>query len=164
MKLTKILKKRKAMTPLMIGLIVAASVIAVLFIVMAAVIPTIDDNVSMHIPLATVQANASNHQVLIFRVICDYDAGEIYRVEILKDGEDYGYNPDISEEFHKNEVKYIQVDYFLVTENVPTEERSEGHLVFQVNTTYTLRVFYQELDASFDDYTDITFTFQAYED
>ncbi len=64
------------MTPLMIGLIVAASVVVVFFIVMAAVIPSMSHDLSMQIKDRSIKANSTlNDLSLKFNVMCDYAEG-----------------------------------------------------------------------------------------
>ncbi|MFW9922872.1 MAG: hypothetical protein ACFFDW_06235 [Candidatus Thorarchaeota archaeon] len=152
MKLSKILKNRKAMTPLMIGIIVAASVVAVLMVVMAAVVPLMHHEVYMQIREGSVKAASNDSIALKFNVMCDYDEGELWRVEIFKDGQFYGYRNIANlvtpvTPFDKNEEKTITINYFLTQlTQAPPAEIDEGRLVFQDLDEYTIVIYFRPVD------------------
>ena len=143
MKLPKILKNRKAMTPLMIGIIVAASIVAVLFIVMAAVIPAISPKVELNVKPSSVMSNSTTH--LSFQVICDFDHGNLTKIELYKDQTLYS-EVLVMYGFNVRDTKTIDVNGFTAASGVPASEISlEGFVIFQVNQTYTLRLYYQNI-------------------
>ncbi|NHJ04115.1 MAG: hypothetical protein EAX90_04785 [Candidatus Heimdallarchaeota archaeon] len=160
MKLSKILKNRKAMTPLMIGLIVAASVIAVLFIVMASVIPVIKQDVFLQIRDGSIKANSTDSISLIFNVMCDYDDGDLWSVEVYKDNQLYG-TKNVEESFVRNEERTVNLPYLLAEDGVPVSEIDSGRLVFQNGDTYVLRIYYHAPGEteSLDIYSETSFVF-----
>ncbi len=162
MKISRIIKNRKAMTPLMIGLIVAASVIAVLFIVLAAVVPSMSHDLSMQIKDRSIKGNTTiNDLSLKFTVMCDYADGEVWRAEIHKNGALYGYFSLADETpFEKNEQRLVVVAYFLAETGINQTEVDGGRLVFQNGHDYVLRVFYRPIDSEvLNTYTELGFTY-----
>jgi len=162
MKLSKILKNRKAMTPLMIGLIVAASVIAVLFVVMAAVIPVMKQEVYMQIRIGSIKANSTDSISLVFRVMCDYDDGDLWSIEVYKDSQLYG-TKNVEESFVRNEMRTIGLPYLLAEEGVPIGEISSGRLVFQNGESYVLRIYFRTAGdtETIDLYSELAFVFSS---
>jgi hypothetical protein len=167
--LTKILKKRKAMTPLMIGLIVAASVIAVVFIVMAAVIPTIDNNLVMHIRDDSVRAvsNETIDVALRLRMICDYQDGMIYKAEV--------YNTNTSELYgtyalNRTLARQTESEVIIPYFNASAAAITAGHFVNEANYTnvlkfmngaeYQLKIFYRSMDSKVDTFDIETFVYE----
>lgn len=161
MKLSRILKNRKAMTPLMIGIIVAASIIAVIFIVMAAVIPAIPRKVEMNIRTDTIKANATGDQSLKFRVICDYSDGKLIKAEVYKGETLYG-EAIIDEVFEEKEEKEIIIGAFIATASVPFLEKSGQNLVFQDGEEYTLTIYYESIDGKHTGDVSQTWKFETY--
>lgn len=137
------------MTPLMIGLIVAASVVAVLFVVMAAVIPSMSHDLSMQIKDRSIRGNTtSNDFSLKFTVMCDYADGEVWRAEIHKNGALYGYFSLADENtFEKNEQRLVIVSYFLAESGINETEVDGGKLVFQDGHEYVLKVYYRPIES-----------------
>lgn len=162
MKLSKILKNRKAMTPLMIGLIVAASVVAVLFIVMAAVIPVMKHELYMQVRANSVRANSTDSIQLRFNVLCDYTDGELWRVEIYQNNELYGFR-NVDYELYRNNETTVYVTHF-DTDNTqaPPSEVDAGRLVFQDDEQYTIRIYFRPIGSDRTDlYSETVFTFRA---
>ena len=162
MKLSKIIKNRKAMTPVMIGVIVAASVIAVLFIVMAAVIPVIKSDVDIFVNPVSIKSNSTTDQSLRFKVTCDHQDGTIYKVEIYK-GETMYAAADTDEPILNREVKEITIPGFVATEYAPASEiGSGGYLVFQHDAEYKMIIYFEDSDGSYQSTSSTTWTFVSY--
>ncbi len=150
------------MTPLMIGLIVAASVVVVFFIVMAVVIPSMSHELSMQIKDRSIKGNSTiNDLALKFNVMCDYAEGEVWRAEIHKNGELYGYFSLADEgPFEKSDQRTIIVAYFLAETGINATEVDGGRLVFQEGHDYVLRVFYRPIDSEIlDTYCELAFAY-----
>ncbi|MBD3191426.1 MAG: hypothetical protein GF308_12330 [Candidatus Heimdallarchaeota archaeon] len=162
MKLAKILKNKKAMTPIMIGIIVAASVVAVIFIVMAAVIPFIKHDVEMYVAPRTIMANSSDNTALRFDVTCDYAPGVLYKIEILQDQTVYGVVDNLDLSLENREVREIGTT-FDATANAPAGEVSGGLLVFQNGEAYTMKLYYRSPDGSSEGTSTSTWTYAAFE-
>ncbi|NPE07278.1 MAG: hypothetical protein GNW80_03260 [Asgard group archaeon] len=155
MKLSSILKNRKAMTPIMIGIIVAASVLAVFFIVMAATIPFYGQDLNMTIKANSIRGNTTDNIQLSFRMICDYDVGILKEVTILRDSIVYGDNTPMA--FRNGSAYWITLQKsqeLTVTINFtasslfpplpPEGETAEGLFIFGHFLEYTLRIYYED--------------------
>ncbi|MHA1213526.1 MAG: hypothetical protein ACTSSH_13840 [Candidatus Heimdallarchaeota archaeon] len=163
MNLKRILKRRKALTPLMIGIIVAASVVAVLFIVLAATVPYINHNVAMSVQLISIRGNNTDEE-LIFRVNCDYDNGTLTKIEIYKNNELYGEKLDFNVEFGPRGTKYLGVKGFdAKTGTVPPAQvnATTDHLIFVHDDVYTIRIYFENLDGSYQAYSEMEFAFNS---
>ena len=68
----------------MIGIIVAASVIAAFFVIMAATVPLYKRDVVIVVRDNSIQANSTDNKALSFRTICDYDDGYIKKIDIIR--------------------------------------------------------------------------------
>ena len=162
MKLGKILKKRKAMTPLMIGIIVAASVIAVLFIVLAATIPVMHKEVHMGAVPSSIRGNSTNGEKLIFYLVCDYDDGILVKVEIEKNGVLYG-EADLNMAFEKNDYENIEIAKFEATAAAVAAGEynlTSNALVLQQDDQYTLILTFTNLDHVVQPTDSFLFTFK----
>ena len=147
------------MTPLMIGIIVAASVVAVFFVVMAAVVPFMQHDINMQIRDRSIKGNSTTEDfALKFNIMCDYQPGEVWRVEVFKDGELIGYaNTPAEEEFDKNEERTVVVSAFTFTGTNSSDEDG-GRVKFIEGEQYVLRVYYRELNSDATDiYTELGF-------
>ena len=146
----------------MIGIIVAASVIAVVFIVMAAVIPVIKQDVQMQIRPDSVFANSTDSTSIRFSVMCDYNDGDLWRVEAFKNDQLYGYK-NVNFTFDRNQEKIINIEYLLANTIVPSQEVNGSNLVFQDGDTYTLRIYFRNMGDTdtIDWYTEQDFVFEA---
>lgn len=169
MKLSKIIKNRKAMTPLMIGIIVAASVLAVFFIVMTATIPLYGRDLNMTIKNNTIRGNITSDIQLSFRIICDYDIGILKKVEIYRDSIVYG---DMALLAYRNgtdyEMTFTKSQEITVTYNftvnplfppLPPEANVGGLFKFGQFLEYTLRIHYENEDRSVIGEKDFIFVF-----
>jgi len=147
MKLTKnILKNRKAMTPLMIGIIVAASVIAVIFVVMAGVITVLPHDITMTIREGSVKGKNTNHLRLEFQVQCENENGTVYRIDITHDGVLYGHKyTNIQIGYRYTET--IAVDYF-DADDAPLAEKDGLKLLFVPDQVYVLTVHFYNLEGN----------------
>jgi hypothetical protein len=162
MKLGKILKKRKAMTPLMIGIIVAASVIAVLFIIMAATIPLMHKDVHIGIVPTSIRGNSTNGEKLSFFIVCDYDDGIVTKLEIEKNGVKYG-EVDMDLTMVKKEYRQIEVEVFEATAaaiSAGEYNATNGALVFQQNDDYSIVVHFTNLAGDPQPTDSFLFTFK----
>ncbi len=168
MKLSKIVKNRKAITPLMIGLIVAASVLAVFVVVMAATIPLYARDLDMSIKTGSIRGNSTHLTQLSFRIICDYDVGILDKVEILKDeGQpvltNVAYNNESSRSFFKSQeitVSYnFTIDPLYVDDILPPEGSDGGYFVFGRYFEYVLRIHFENEDGTVSGTKDYTFTY-----
>lgn len=162
MKLGKILKKRKAMTPLMIGIIVAASVIAVIFIILAATVPIMSKEVHMGAVPTSIRGNSTNGEKLIFYVVCDYDDGILIKVGIEKNGVLYG-EANVNLAFEKSEQRNIEIDLFDATSAAQTAgeyNATNNALVFQQSEQYTLILTFTNLDNIVQPSSAFDFTFK----
>ncbi|NHJ33020.1 MAG: hypothetical protein FK732_09160 [Asgard group archaeon] len=169
MKLSSIIKNRKAMTPLMIGIIVAASVLAVFFIVMAATIPLFGRDLNMTLAENSIHGNITDNVHLSFKIICDYEAGSLTKVEIYRNVTMFGdftlvaYNNDSEISFLKNQGHVVTYNFtvdVLYTPLPPEGETAEGLLIFGLHIQYTLRIYYENDSGTIDEYKDFVFTFQ----
>lgn len=171
MKLSKIIKNRKAMTPLMIGIIVAASVLAVFFIVMAATIPLYGRDLDMTIKANTIRGNETDYIQLSFRIINDYEVGILKKVEIYRDSIVYGdnallaYRNDTSYEltFYKSQEKTVSYNFTVnsLFPPLPPEANVGGLFKFAPFLEYTLRIYFENEDGSIVGQKDFTFTFNS---
>ncbi len=162
MNIRKILKNRKAMTPLMIGIIVAASVLAVVFIVLASTIPYMQREVSMSVQVTSIRGNVTREQ-LMFRLICDYNDGYLTDVAILNnESEVIGERNYLAMNFTARTQTYIGFTYFNPTADTLLSEKNvtSGHLLFVVNKIYTLRIFYADADGIAVAHADFQFTYK----
>ncbi|NHK31707.1 MAG: hypothetical protein FK730_10170 [Asgard group archaeon] len=162
MKLGKILKNRKAMTPLMIGIIVAASVIAVLFIIMAATIPLMNKDVHIGVIPVSIRGNSTNGEKLIFFIVCDYDDGYLVKLEIEKNGQLYG-DIELNMLLEKEEQRNMQIDAFDATTAAQLAgeyNATNNALVFQQNADYTLIVHYTNINGDLQQTDSFEFTFK----
>ena len=161
MKLSRIIKNRKAMTPLMIGVIVAASVVAVFFVIMAATVPLYKKEVYVSVREGSIQANSTDNKALSFKVICDYDDGYLRRLEIVRGNERIGYR-EVNYLLIKNYEKFITLEYFYAIVGVtPADQIEDGtnHLLFLDDDTYILRIFYEDVNGNEFDSQDYEFTY-----
>ncbi|HUT80906.1 MAG TPA: hypothetical protein VMZ29_06865 [Candidatus Bathyarchaeia archaeon] len=163
MNIKKILKNRKAMTPLMIGIIVAASLLAVVFIVLAATVPYMNKEVSMSVQVSSIRGNVTREQ-LKFRIICDYDDGFLTDVEIYNDQNvKYGARNDLDMNFTARTQQYIGFKYFEPNFGVTPPgdvNATSNHLLFVVNNVYTLRIYYANTDGIAISHADFQFTYK----
>ncbi|NHJ85422.1 MAG: hypothetical protein FK734_08155 [Asgard group archaeon] len=163
MKLARIIKNKKALTPLMIGIIVTASVVAVLFIVLAATMPFyVQRDVEMHLRENYIIVNQTDSVSLTFKVISDYQGGVIEKFEIYKNGIEptdlYGTFVNSTELF-KNEERLFTV-IFDATANAGGLDKDESnHLVFIKGNVYTLKITYSDIDYTFTKYLEHSFTY-----
>ncbi len=161
MKLSRIIKNRKAMTPLMIGVIVAASVVAVFFVIMVATVPLYKKEVYVSVREGSIQANSTDNKALSFKVICDYDDGYLKRIEIVRGNEQIGYRV-VNYLLTKNVEKYITLEYLYANVGVtPADQIEEGtnHLLFINDDTYKLRIFYEDVNGNRFDPLDYEFIY-----
>jgi hypothetical protein len=148
MKLIKALKNRKGMTPLMIGIIVAASVIAVIFVVMAAVITVLPHDITMTLRDSTIKGVNTQHLKLEFQIQCENEDGVINKIEIYHDGLLYGHTDD-SYFVDYRTTEEINIDFFIADEDTPIGEITDIiKLLFVPDQSYVLTVYYQNIDAS----------------
>ena len=159
MKLNKILKNRKAMTPIMIGIIVAASVLAIFFVVMAATVPLMKSEVQMEVFTSTIKGNDTWAKSLKFLIVCDYDDGVLDKLEIYKGGLIWGYeNVDVL--FTKSETKHLGISAFAASSAaISAGEVNATDLMFIEGATYTLRIFYSNMDGVQQPTRDFVFTY-----
>lgn len=160
MYLRKILKNRKAMTPIMIGIIVAASVLAVFFIVMAVTIPYMKNDVNMEFIEGSIRGNATDDEALIFKVVCDFDNGTITNFRIYRNSVLYG-SKNQTEVFEPRETRFIHIRYFDVNFGVtpPGETQNTTHLLFVDDAEYTIRMYYEDSNGIERPYTEAVFTY-----
>ena len=155
MKLSRILKNRKAMTPLMIGIIVAASVLAVFFVVMAATIPLYRQDMNMTIKDNSIRGNTTDYVQLSFRIICDYDVGILKEVTIIRDDIIYGVDTpfayrngsDYWMTFQKSQELTVTFNFTSdpLYDPLPPEGKTpEGLFIFAPFFEYTLRIYYED--------------------
>lgn len=167
MKLSNIIKNRKAMTPIMIGIIVAASVLTVFFIVMAATIPFFGQDLNMTIKEGSIQGNTTDNIHLSFRIICDYDVGILKEVVIFKDtGQPtltlVAANNETPLTFHKSQEIIVTYNFtldVLYTPIPPEDESPDGLFVFAHRYEYTLRIYYEDQTGSVTGFKDYLFVF-----
>ena len=167
MNLYNLIKRRKGITPLMIGIIVAASVISLVFIVMVAVIPIMNYNLELNIRSGSIRdLSTSNDKGLRMNIFADYDAGQLYEVRILKnvDGTylDYAYRDDITINFQEREEITVELSFFIaVSSNVedPGTEIDNFNLVFISGSAYAVILKYRSLDFDYYDTNTVYFTF-----
>ncbi|NHJ46208.1 MAG: hypothetical protein FK733_00335 [Asgard group archaeon] len=160
MKLSKILKNRKAMTPVMIGVIIAASVLAVFFVVMAATVPLMRSEVQMHVFDATIKGNDTWAKSLKFLIVCDNDGGVLDKVEIYKGGTLWG-DRNLNIEFTKSETKFLGIDTFNPSSAAQAAlEVNATDLLFLEDVTYTLRIYYSNLDGVQQPTIDYSFVYE----
>jgi len=148
------------MTPLMIGIIVAASVISVIFIIFAAVMPQFQKEVHFMIQPQSIRGNSTDQESLIFRATCDYAPGKIIKVEIYKDvsGELVRYGErEVLFSFEKNEVQYLQVRYFYARGGAPVQNST--HLLFTINDPYVLTITYTDIGGTLEQTLSYDFTY-----
>ena len=134
----------------MIGIIVSASVVAVVFIIMAAVIPTFKHDVIMMIRANTIRANATGDMSLKFRVTGDFEEGIVYKAEVYKGNTTdllYG-SATLDENIKPRETRELVVVGFTATGSVPSSETNGPYLVFQDLAWYTLKIYYRNLDGT----------------
>jgi len=154
MKLSSILKNRKAMTPLMIGIIVAASVLGVFLIIMAATIPLYGQDLEMSIKDNSIRGNTTDYVQLSFRIICDYNVGILKEVDIFRDSAVYGDNTLMASRngsaywltFHKSQEITVTFNftYNPLYEPLPPEGKTpEDLFIFGHFLEYTLRIYYE---------------------
>jgi len=149
MKFMKNLKVKKAMTPLMIGIIIAAAVLTILFIVLTATIPLMRHDVSITIPVNTIKGNETNRETLQFSIVCDYADGRLTKIQIYKEVDStlkrYGEKVvDLllqERNVTKYTVAYFEADPF----NVPSEQINGTHLLFIVDDPYILKITYENI-------------------
>lgn len=147
--LVRIFKKKKALTRISLGVIIGASVIALILIIMAAVVPFFSRDVSMFIRKDDIDPISGDNQMgLEFRVTCDYAAGHLYTIEIYKDDTLYGVNEAISMDFNKSQEREVVIESFTATGAVPSEQVNGSVLLFQYSEEYTLTLWYEESDGS----------------
>jgi hypothetical protein len=166
MKLSKIIKNKKAITPLMIGIIVAASVLAVFVVVMAATIPLYTRDLEMSVKANSIRGNSTDLTQLNFRIICDYDVGILTDVEILKDeGEPLltyvaHYNGSNMEFFKSQELPMsLNFTKELGYNALPPEGTDGGYFIFGRYFEYVLRITYENEDGSISATKDYDFTY-----
>ncbi|MHA1442024.1 MAG: hypothetical protein ACTSPK_09205 [Candidatus Heimdallarchaeota archaeon] len=149
MKLTrKILKNRKAMTPLMIGIIVAASVIAVIFVVMAGVITVLPHDIDMTLRDGSIKGVNTQHKKLEFQIQCENEDGIITSVNITKDGTPWGHT-SVSVLVDYRTTGFIEIDFFSAHQNAITAGENDGTtMVFVPDDTYVLVVEFKNTDLS----------------
>lgn len=135
------------MTPLMIGIIVAASVIAVIFVVMAAVITVLPHDITMTLRAGTIKGVNANHLKLEFQIQCENEDGVINEIEIYHDGLLYGHI-DESYFIDYRTTEEINIDFFFADVDAPALEVTLGKLLFVPDQSYVLSVSYQNIDAS----------------
>ena len=151
------------MTPLMIGIIVAASVVAVLFVVMAAVVPTFNREVNMQVRPRSVKGNSTADDfALKFNVMCDYAAGEVWRVEIFKGGEQIGYvNTPTEDPFEKYEERTMIVNSFTYV-GTNSSDVQAGKVLFLNGEEYIIRILFRPVDSDITTlYSDYTFIYAS---
>jgi len=165
MKLSKIIKNRKAITPLMIGIIVAASVLAVFVVVMAATIPLYSRELDMSIKDNSIRGNSTHLTQLSFRIICDYDTGILKNVEILKDEGELTLTPvaysNVTKSFFKSQeitVKYnfTKDDEYTV---LPPEGVTGDYFIFARYFEYVIRIHFENEDGTVTGTKDYNFTY-----
>ena len=166
MKLSSIIKNRKAMTPLMIGIIVAASLLSTFLMLMTITIPLSGRDLDMSIKEAAIRGNTTDNIQLSFRVICDYDKGILKEVEILRT---IGDTDTIMGYRYDNEITFQKSEEFSVTYNftanpnitiLPPEGVSPDDLfIFGNNFEYILRIRFEDETGEITGEKDYTFTF-----
>ena len=138
----------------MIGIIVAASVLAVFFVVMATTIPLYHRDLNMTIKDNSIRGNTTDYIQLSFRIICDYDVGILKEVTILRDSAVYGDKTPMA--FRNGSAYWItfqKSQELTVTYNFtaselfpplpPEGETAEGLFIFGPSFEYTLRIYYE---------------------
>jgi len=159
----KILKNRKAMTPLMIGIIVAASVIAVIFVVMAGVITVLPHDISMTLRNSTVKGVNQQHKKLTFQIQCENEDGVITGVNIAKNGELYGHDT-ASYFIDYRTTEIIIIDFFIADDAAKIAEEVDlggTLLVFVPDDTYVITVFYKNVDFSNEGSVSLEFVYNV---
>ena len=167
MKLSSILKNRKAMTPLMIGIIVAASVLAVFFVVMAATIPFYRQELDMSIKDGSIKGNITDNIYLSFRIICDYDVGILKEVVIFKDTGQPVLTPVAANNetpitFYKSQEMTVTYNFtldILYSPFPPEGENPDGLFIFGRYLEYTLRIIYEDQIGSVTGFKDYLFVY-----
>lgn len=167
MKFSSILKNRKAMTPLMIGIIVAASVLAVFFVVMAATIPLYRREIDMSIRDNSIKGNTTDYIHLSFRIICDFDVAILKEVVIFKDTGQPALTPIAANNetpitFHRSQEIIVTYNFTLdvLYTPLPPEGVSPDDLfIFGHHFEYTLRIIFEDQTGSFTNYKDYLFVF-----
>jgi hypothetical protein len=167
MKLSSIIKNRKAMTPLMIGIIIAASVLAVFFVVMTATIPLYGRELDMTVKENTFRGNVTSNIQLSFRIICDYDIGILKKVMIFKDTGQPALTPVAANNetpltFHKSQEITITYNFtvdVLYTPLPPEGENPDGLFIFARSFEYTLRIYFENPTGSVTGFKDYLFVF-----
>ena len=167
MKISSIIKNRKAMTPLMIGIIVAASVLAVFFIVMVATIPLYGQDLNMTVKDNTIRGNITDNIHLSFRIICDYEEGILKEVVIFKDTGQPALTPVASNNetpltFHKSQEIIVTYNFsvdVLYTPLPPEGESPDGLFIFARFFEYTLRIYFEDPTGSVTGFKDYLFVF-----
>ena len=135
------------MTPLMIGIIVAASVIAVIFVVMAAVITVLPHDITMTLRDSTIKGVNTQHLKLEFQIQCENEDGVINKIEIYHNGLLYGHTDD-SHFIDYRTTEEINIDFFFADVDTPAGEVDDFKLLFVPDQSYVLTVYYQNIDAS----------------
>ena len=144
----------------MIGIIVAASVIAVIFVVMAGVITVLPHDVTMTIRDGSVKGVNAQHLRLKFQVQCENENGTIYRIEITYNGLDYGYkNADIDIGYRSTEL--IEADYFDGQSAAIDAGAVDGsnRLLFVPDQTYVLIIFFYNLEGNNEGSVSLSFVY-----
>jgi hypothetical protein len=164
MMIKKIIKNRKAMTPLMIGIIVAASVLAAFFIIMAATIPLMQKDTEMVVYTESIKGNDTESLTLKFQVISDYNYGTLDSVEVFrKIGDDlvlYG-DRSIGVDFNKSQVQLIGVAHLAPTQAAQDAGETNGtSLQFVTDGQYYLRLYFTSAKGLEKQSQDYVFTYQ----
>jgi len=132
----------------MIGIIVAASVIAVIFVVMAGVITVLPHDIDMTLRDGSIKGINSNHKKLEFQIQCENENGIITSVNITKDGSAWGHT-SISVLVNYRTTGFIEIDFFSAHQNAITAGENDGStMVFVPDDTYVLIVEFKNTDLS----------------
>jgi hypothetical protein len=165
MNLKRILRNRKAMTPLMIGIIIASSVIAVTLIVFTATVQYFPKETQLFVNEQSIRGNSTDSESLIFKVTCDYAPATITNVLIRHDDTfnpgtftDYGTRAVIIP-LDAREVLFTEIRYFTAVGGAPVQNGT--HLLFEDGDEYELIITYENADGVEFVMDTILFTYNA---
>ena len=149
------------MTPLMIGIIVAASVIAVIFVVMAGVITVLPHDIAMTLRDGSIEGVDSNHKKLEFQIQCENEDGIITSVNITKGGLIWGHSSEsVSIEYRTTET--IVIDLFAASTACIAALENDGiTMVFEPGDTYVLVVEYKNIELNRGGIVSLEFVYQV---
>ncbi len=134
----------------MIGIIVAASVIAVIFVVMAGVITVLPHDITMTLRDGSIKGVNTQHKKLVFQIQCENEDGIITSVNITKNSLSYGHTFDSFFVDYRT-TGNIEIAFFIAnTAHVSGAELDlDGTtMLFVPGDTYVLIVEFKNIDLS----------------